>query len=127
MGGMKTFIVIAVLACSTAKAQSLDTQDQLRVFATCAGRLSAVMEYQWMFDGPASDATKTQRAALLDLIDAIMPPEQDRAVLQWRITAKHAQSALLTRATFNSNPEDAAWAAERAAHFQTECTWFLLG
>ena len=107
-------------------AVALEGQDQLRVFATCAGRLSAIMEYQWMFDGAASENTAAQRESLLGLIDAIMPPDQGRFVLHWRLSAKAAQSALLTRATFNEDPQDARW-AESASHQQAaECAALLL-
>ena len=127
MSGMKTFLVIAALSASPAFAQTESADDQLRTFAACAGRLSAVMEYQWMFDGPASDRTKAQRAAVLELIDAIMPPDRGAEVLHWRISAKLAQSALLTRATFNDDPVDAQWAEQRAAGQLADCTGFLLG
>lgn len=124
---MRTFLVIAALIAPPASAQAEGADEQLRTFAACAGRLSAVMEYQWMFDGPASERTKAQRAAVLDLIDAIMPPERGAEVLHWRISAKLAQSALLTRATFNDDPVDAKWAAQRAASQLADCTGFLLG
>ena len=127
MSGMKTFLVIAALSASPAFAQAESAENQLRTFAACAGRLSAVMEYQWMFDGPASDQTKAQRAAVLELIDAIMPPDRGAEVLHWRISAKLAQSALLTRATFNDDPTDATWAEQRAASQLADCTGFLLG
>ncbi|WP_133175920.1 hypothetical protein [Yoonia sediminilitoris] len=113
---------LAVVA-ATAHAQ---TVDRLRTFADCAGRLSAVMEYQWMFDGAASEQTKAQRAAVIELIEAIMPQDAGRQVLHWRITAKQAQSALLTRATFNDDPGDAAWAMQTAERFRAECTSMLL-
>ncbi|MEL7181640.1 MAG: hypothetical protein AAFN63_17750 [Pseudomonadota bacterium] len=121
--------LITVLALSSAQsslAQSIDSNSQLRTFATCAGRLSAVMEYQWMFDGEASEQTKLQRAAVIDLVEAIMPPDRGRDVLHWRISAKLAQSALLTRATFNDNSDDAAWARQQAAQFERACTGLLL-
>ncbi len=121
--------LITVLALSSAQsslAQSIDSNSQLRTFATCAGRLSAVMEYQWMFDGEASEQTKLQRAAVIDLVEAVMPPDRGRDVLHWRISAKLAQSALLTRATFNDNADDAAWARQQAAQFERACTGLLL-
>ena len=79
-----------------------------------------------MFDGAASEQTKTRRAAVIDLVEAIMPPERGREVLQWRISAKQAQSALLTRATFNEDDSDAAWARQQADRFERECTGLLL-
>ena len=99
---------------------------QLVEFATCAGRLSAQMEYQWMFDGPLSEQTEIERAAMIDLVNAIMQPDEGRAVLHWRISAKQAQSALLTRATFNNDAADAAWAARMAAQLARECTALIL-
>lgn len=122
----RLLLSFALLSAPSARAQPIDPDQQLRVFATCAGRLSAVMEYQWMFDGAASENTKIQRAAVIDLVEAIMPLDRGRDVLQWRISAKLAQSALLTRATFNENPSDAAWASAQAARFERECTGLLL-
>ena len=79
-----------------------------------------------MFDGKASEQTKLQRAAVIDLVEAIMPPDRGRDVLHWRISAKLAQSALLTRATFNDNADDAAWARQQATQFERACTGLLL-
>jgi len=79
-----------------------------------------------MFDGAASEETKAQRAAVLDILAAIMEPDQGRAVLAWRLQAKHAQSVLLTRATFNDDPVDAAWAAAQAGRMTQSCTQLLL-
>lgn len=117
---------MALLCAPALQAQTADPEQQLRTFATCAGRLSAVMEHQWLFDGPASDITKAQRTTVLELVEAIMPPERGAEVLQWRISAKLAQSALLTRATFNEDEEDATWAREQAEQFARECTGLLL-
>ena len=77
--------------------------DPLRFFASCAGRLSAEMEFQWMFDGAASEAVEAERDSVLDILDAIMPRDQGRSVLNWRIEAKMAQAALLTRAVFGTD------------------------
>lgn len=101
-------------------------QDPLRTFAACAGRLSAVMEYQWLVSDPASDRTKAQRAAMLSLVDAIMAPDQGRDVLSWRIDAKQAHAVLLTRATFNDDQDDATWALAQAETHLAQCTGLLL-
>ncbi|PJI91351.1 hypothetical protein BC777_0177 [Yoonia maricola] len=128
---MKTIVrsitfTLAVLSGQTTSAQTFDPEQQLRTFADCAGRLSAVMEYQWMFDGAASEQTKRHRAAVIDLVEATMPPDRGREVLHWRISAKLAQSALLTRATFNADADDAAWALAQAQRFERACTGLLL-
>lgn len=125
---MKTCILALFLSFLAAKtsASPAAPDGQLRRFAECAGRLSALMEHQWMFDGAASEQTKTQRAAVIDLISATMNPDQGRQVLHWRLVAKHAQSVLLTRATFNNDPADAAWAQARAVSLTQDCTGLLL-
>ena len=79
-----------------------------------------------MFDGAASERTMEQRAHVLDLIEAIMPADMGRDVLHWRISAKLAQSALLTRSVFNDDPDDALWAARMADRFTKDCTSLLL-
>ncbi|MEJ6402607.1 hypothetical protein [Yoonia sp. 2307UL14-13] len=125
---MKTLVtsVALILGLQAPMAVALGVQDQLRVFANCAGRLSAVMEYQWMVDGPQSEQTETQRDQMLDLVAAIMPVDQGRQVLSWRVTAKSAQWTLLSRATFNDDPGDAAWARRMADRYAGECTALLL-
>ena len=79
-----------------------------------------------MFDGEASERTKDQRAAVLELVSAVMEPDQGHDVLSWRLAGKQAQYVLLTRGTFNENPDDAAWAMSQAERFAAECTGFLL-
>lgn len=126
MGSMKTILVATALASAlTGPLQALEN-NALQTFATCVGRLSAVMEHQWMFDGPASDRTKVQRAHLLDLVEAVMEPQQAAEVLHWRISGKQAQSVLLTRSVFNSDADDAAWARAMALDFEQSCTGLLL-
>lgn len=119
-------IVAALLSAPSLSAQTLDVQQQLKTFATCAGRLSAVMEHQWMFDGPASEHTEDLRDAVLELVEAAMPPERGSEVLHWRISAKVAQAALLTRATFNNDTRDAARARAQADRLARACMGLLL-
>ncbi|HEV8035877.1 hypothetical protein [Yoonia sp.] len=131
MSGKKTIahslaLTTALLSAPLAIAQPIDADEQLRTFATCAGRLSAVMEHQWMFDGPASERTEDLRDAVLELVEAVMPAERGAEVLQWRISAKVAQAALLRRASFNNDTRDAAWARTQAGRLEQECTGLLL-
>ena len=79
-----------------------------------------------MFDGPASEQTQKHRAAVLDLLDAVMVADDAVRVMQWRLTAKHAQAQLLTRAAFNRDQSDAAWAMTQARRFERSCTGLLL-
>ena len=126
---MKTFasILAVSLGLTASNLSAAGSNDQLRTFATCAGRLSAVMEFQWLLGGDVATRTEQQRAAVVELIGAIMTPEEGRTVLHWRVSAKHAQYALLSRATFSSDPVDAAWAADLAERRAMECTALLLG
>lgn len=122
----KILTIVTLLTGLSGNVAQAQTADPLQTFAQCAGRLSAVMEYQWMFDGKASEKTALQRADLLDLIEAIMPAGHGRTVLHWRLSAKRAHSALLTRATFNEDTDDAAWALHIAERQVASCTSLLL-
>ena len=126
MCSLKT-IAFAFCTLPVATAAELSrSATQLQIFATCVGQLSAQMEYQWMFDGPGSEETEKQRAAMLELVDALKGAEDGRTVLNWRISAKRAHFALLTRATFNEDEDDAAWAMRRAEARTAECGSLLL-
>ena len=82
-------------------------------FATCTGRLSALMEFQWLL-GQDGEQARAERDAMVSLLEAVMAPEHARQTLARRIEAKYAQSVLMTRAHFNDDAADAAWAADRA-------------
>lgn len=127
MGGLKTFL--AALACLSlappACAQALPGADPGRVFATCAGRLSALVEFQWLTDGPASDATARQRDAMAALAEAAAPPGAATRLMHWRLQAKVAQAALLQQAAFGRDPRGTA--AARAERLLGECRALLLG
>ncbi|WP_146136623.1 hypothetical protein [Aliiruegeria haliotis] len=86
----------------------------LDTFAGCAGRLSALMQHQWLFADPAARETEARRADMVALLDAVMPVRVGREVLSRRTAARSAHTALLTRAAFNEDTADAAWARRRA-------------
>lgn len=95
--GLGTFLAVLTLgtiACPAA-AELL-----LRDFAVCAGRFSALVEHQWLVDGPASEASARQRDSLLSLIEAVAGPDETGAAMAWRIDAKVSQKQLLDRAWF---------------------------
>lgn len=100
--------------------------DPVDFFATCTGRLSAQMEFQWLMSDADADRTKAQRAAMIDILQAMTPPEQGREVLHTRISAKHAHWALLQQAQFATDPEEAAHAERVALRLMQGCTAFLL-
>lgn len=122
--GLETFLAVLALGVSGGPgvAGSL-----LQDFAVCAGRLSAIMEDQWMFDGPASEQTAVELGATVAVIEASMPEGAGRAVLAWRINAKVAQRRLLHQARFARDPVVAETAAARAEALAASCRSMLLG
>ena len=114
--GLETFLAVLVLGAFPAAADPL-----LREFAVCAGRLSAIMEDQWMFDGPASEQTAEELGAMVSLIEASMPEGAGRQVLAWRIDAKVAQRGLLHQARFARDSRLAETAAARAPAQAAHC------
>lgn len=120
MGGLQPYALILTLALP-AMAAGQDVPDPLRHFATCTGRLSALVEYQWRTDGPASDATAHQRDAMADLLAAVTPPEAATLAMALRIEAKVAHAALLAQAGFDHR------ARAQALRLIAHCTGLLLG
>lgn len=116
---------LLVFAPLTSQAQNMGENAQLHTFATCAGRLSAVVEYEWLAQGAPSAEAQKYHDDVIALVAAIISEDQSRSVLQWRRSAKQAQFDLLLR-TETPNPDDAAWAANRARQLTQECTALLL-
>lgn len=133
MSSLKTYfrllIFIAALfsAPMSAQSQTAPLSDPLRTFAACAGRLSAQMEFEWMFDGPASEITKAQRSAVIDILEAMIGPDQGRDVLNWRVEAKMAHASLLTRSKFSTDRRVTLRAERLALRSLENCNALLLG
>lgn len=125
MSSLKT-LTAALIAAHFASPIVAGT-DLTRTFASCAGRLSAVMEHQWLMSDPGAKVTEIRRQTMISLLEAVINAGQGREVLNWRIDAKQAQSVLLTRATFNDDPADAHWAHTRAETELAACTGLLTG
>jgi len=126
MSGIKTLSCLVALLASPVVANQASPDPQLRFFASCTGRLSALIEYQWTHDTAVVDQTIAQRNAMVTLITAVMPPDAGRDVLLMRVEAKHAQAALLQRATRAATPAEAKWAMQRADALLQDCTSVLL-
>ncbi|MDF1854363.1 hypothetical protein [Pseudooceanicola sp.] len=130
MGDPKTFLVAIGLSLplisGAARAMPTTAADPVMTFAVCTGRLSAQMEHQWIVDPPASDATRSQRARMLALLDAVLLPEQGPQALNWRIEAKQAQTQLLARALNSSERREADYAARLARRELAACNALLL-
>ena len=90
-------------ACRAAP-QAVALPDAPRLLADCTGRLSALLEHQWLMAAPEARETEDLRARTLALLAAATDPEPapkiTHALLAARIEAKAAQAALLARATF---------------------------
>lgn len=121
--GLETFLAVLVLGAATSPGAA---DPLLREFAVCAGRFSAIMEDQWMFDGPASERTAEELHAIVSLIEASMPEGAARQVMAWRIDAKVAQRALLAQARFGGDPRVAETAAARAEALAASCRGMVL-
>lgn len=128
MGSLKTLARVAgVLGLLTqVPAAFADDPATLRLFAHCTGRLSAVMEDQWLSDGPASERTKAMRDAMASLAEAAMRPDERAQAMGWRVSAKAAQAALLAVARFG-DPVPARRARQRSTVLMGECNRLLLG
>jgi hypothetical protein len=121
--GLETLLAVFLLGAVPAPAAA---DPLLRQFATCAGRLSAVMEDQWMFDGPASEGTKAELQAMIGLIEASMPEGAGQEVMAWRIDAKVAHRALLHQIRYVTDRRLAGTATARAEALAAECRSMIL-
>ncbi len=128
MGDMKTLLVAFVLLVTPAMNPAAAAQTGLaQTFASCAGRLSATMEMQWILSDPNADRTQSQRAAMIELLESVTPDGAAAGLLNIRIDAKMAHAALLTRASFGNDPAVKAWAAQRAELELATCLEMMLG
>ncbi len=131
MSGLKTYlcaVLVWMLWTGSAIALPQDAQTRAKTFATCAGRMSALMEHQWMFDGAASDRTERVRAGFVALVDATLGgPVTGRQALAWRIDAKMAQARLLQLAQFGTDDRLRRQAKRSAWLYLSECESLLLG
>ncbi|EAQ02952.1 hypothetical protein OB2597_16260 [Pseudooceanicola batsensis HTCC2597] len=119
-------LALSPVFAETGRAAPGDLSDPVTVFATCAGRFSAEMEHRWLV-GRDPDRAARHRGAMIDLLDAVVPNVDGRAVLARRIEAKHAQATLLMRADFNVNAEDARQARVLADAALSRCAALIAG
>ncbi len=128
MGGMKTYILSALLLIAplTGPAPAFNLNELTLTFAGCAGRLSAQMEHEWLLSDPDAERTEAHRGAMVGLLQATMPADAGREILAHRIQVKAAHSRLLTRASFNNDPDDARWARLRAETEIATCLSMML-
>lgn len=124
--GLKTFLVLAVIAGGPCAASPSAGFDPVRAFAECAGRLSAKVEHSWLMGGNDEEA-QVLRESFVDLLAAIPHDVPGRVVLDWRIRAKQDQSRLLSIATFHLDQARRTQAKSRAFMLSQSCSSLLLG
>lgn len=117
-------VVLGLVAPATGMAAPGDLSDPVMIFAACAGRLSAELEHQWL-DGRSTPGLRQQRAAMIDLVDAVRPADSGKHVLARRIEAKFAQASLLQRATFSRDAAEASRARDLARAARDSCLTLL--
>lgn len=126
-GRLPTLAAIALLAAAPgARAQGIALDPLADRFAACTGRLSALMEHQWMQDDPASAGSETRLETLRDLLAAVLPEGAEGAGLARESEAKLAFERLLERAEAEEDPRDAAWARARADNEIAACAAIIL-
>ncbi len=131
MGGLKTYLAGLAFACASFSAQAMpsDPREQVQLFASCAGRFSAQMEYAWLVGHDGADE-RARRHTFVTLLDAVFPASDTGLtgpeVLDIRIRAKHAQARLLQTARFDQNGERSARARARAQELTALCNALIL-
>lgn len=126
MFGMRALaLTIGLVAPATGQATSGGFDDPVAIFASCAGRFSAQMEHSWLIGDDPADVTR-HRAAMVDLVEAAMPPGRGSEVLARRIEAKFAQAALLQRASFSTDATEARLARTAARAALDQCLFLIV-
>lgn len=129
MGGLrKTLCQIAVCLTTIAQAPvtAAESPDPMPLFATCTGRLSAVMEFQWLVQDAESDETQARRDAMAELLAVVTRPGEAPRAMALRIEAKRAVAQLLHRARFGTAGPGADWAKKRAARLLADCAALMV-
>lgn len=128
MTTLKTLLVTLLWLTMTTQSQAATvmSEDPLRLFATCSGRLSAHWEHQWLTNDLEPRIEQSQRDQMNALIFTLLNDDTASDVLNWRINAKHAHARLLTQASFSYDPEAADWALKRAQEEVESCLGLML-
>lgn len=128
MGSLRTLLAAFLLSLAAGQVPALEArlapEDPTRLFATCAGRLYALLEYQWTTNPSEADITAEHRARMVELVTASARPG-DPAPLNWQIEARAAHARLLAQADQAKNERLRAHAKGRAMA-ETEACFALL-
>ncbi len=106
--------------------------EQVRLFATCAGRLSASIEHVWLIGQGDGSRDAAHRRSFDALIEAVLPDAEaaglsGKQVWHLRIVAKAAQARLLQTAAFHTDQRRARAAGRLAIRQMSTCEALLLG
>lgn len=117
---------------SRAAADRTDLAEEIRVFATCAGRMMALRDHLALFGGAGVDQAEAAREAHLDVLSALLElgPNDDTSpsrVYQWRVEARAAQSAILSQSAFGTRPAARAAASRASERHVSFCNGLILG
>jgi uncharacterized protein (UPF0303 family) len=124
MSRVKTW-AIGVILVSGISVQANDRNELSEIIATCAGRMSAELEFAWLFSDPDADLLEEQRRRFMEILDSIGPSANPQQ-LAFRIDAKMAHATLLTAAFFGTDTARATWAKRRAETQRAACQNMLL-
>jgi hypothetical protein len=135
----RTALFCAGLAALTAfapgagGAQSVSSDpEQIRTFAGCAGRMTALRDHLALFGGDGVDSAEDRRRAHLAVLDALVETARAegfdaRQVLHWRIDARAAQSAVLSQAAFGTTDTARQRAGAASQEHIARCDRLILG
>jgi len=136
MGGLRTGFLVLILGATAANANGRFLQvspaARVEMLQTCAGRLSAQVEFLWLFGGEAADEATRVRKAFDDMLDATMAEAlawgmPEPMAMHWRLVAKAAQADLLSTAAFSLDKPRAERARRLAAERLAECDGIPVG
>ncbi len=123
MGGLRNIVFgLGLTLLAPAPPLCAQPSDPMHLFATCTGRLSALMEYQWLVQDKGADATEMARDAMAQLLDAAMPPDDRVHTMDLRLQAKAAEAQLLQQALTRNGQ----WALALAKRHMADCTALLV-
>lgn len=126
MSSLKTFFAVLCMVVTLPAAVRADHPTEIRLFAECAGRLSASVEHAWLV-GTDNAALRAQKDGFADLLDALVGPDDSVRVMDWRVRAKMDHKRLLALSVFATEPRLARLALMRAQAHQNRCGAVLLG
>lgn len=126
MSNLKTFFAMLCMVSTLPVTARADQSSSIRLFAECAGRLSASIEHSWLI-GTDDTALQTQREGFSDLVEALADPTDRVQVMDWRIRAKMDHKRLLSLSVFSPEPRIARIALNQARAYQNRCGAVLLG